>query len=127
MKSEIKERVAFVAASMIDLTNMMDMPEGGLPYVTDLAGVEVIRKLLRLEQLHYESSYEDMAEEICILIDWDQTFVSPWRMDKELSQMGHQIADLVEDVSPAYDDAAGSLFAVLTWCGIGVWLAMNKA
>ena len=45
--------------------------------------------------------------------------------DLDLSRIGHLIADLVEGESPADDDAAESLAAILTWEGLGAWLACN--
>ena len=124
MKNETKERVAFLAASLIDLA---DMTESDLPEVIEVVGVDAIRELLDMASFHYELSYESMAEEICNFTGWDPMLVIPWREEEDLSRIGHQIADLVGDNSPADEDAAESLVTVLCWSGIWAWLKCNGA
>ena len=123
MRNETKERVAFIAASLIELT---DMTESDLKDMVTRVGVETIREHLSLSQLYYDIDFETMAEEICHFIGWEQILVMPGRTDEELTHMGHLIADLVEDTSPVGKDAAETLFAVMTWEGLGAWLAANK-
>ena len=67
-----------------------------------------------------------MAEEICNFIGWDPMLVIPWRTEGDLTRIGLQIANLVEDNSPADEDTAESLADVLCWSGIWAWLAANS-
>ena len=78
-----------------------------------------------MDHLRYECSYDRMAEEICSYIDWDPMLVMTGWTDEDLSRIGQLIADLVEGDSPADDDAAESLAAILTWDGLGAWIACN--
>ena len=123
MRNETKERVAFIAASLIELT---DMTESNLMDVVTRVGVETIQEHLGLSQLYYDIDFETMAEEICHYIGWEQILVMPGRTNEDLAQMGHQISNLVEDTSPVDEDAAETLFAVMTWDGLWAWLAANE-
>ena len=122
MKTETKEKVAFMAASLFDLA---EMTESDLPSVIEVVGIDAIRDLMEMDHLRYECSCDHMAEEICSYIDWDPMLVMTGWTEEELSRIGHLIADLVEAESPADDDAAESLAAILTWEGLGAWLACN--
>ena len=122
MKTETKEKVAFMAASLFDLA---EMTESDLPSVIEVVGIDAIRDLMEMDHLRYECSCDHMAEEICNYTSWDPMLVMTGWTEDELSQIGHLIADLVEAESPADDDAAESLAASLTWEGLGAWLACN--
>ena len=122
MTHETKERVAFMATSLIELT---DMTESELPEVVEVVGLDAIRELMSMDYLRSELRFENMAEEICNFIGWDPMLVIPWRTDKDLSKIGLQIADLVEDSNPDDESAAESLIAVLCWSGIWAWLECN--
>lgn len=121
MKTETKEKVAFLAASLFDLA---EMTESDLSSVVEVVGTDAIQELIGMDHLRYECSYDRMAEEICSYIDWDPMLVMTGWTDEDLSRIGQLIADLVEGESPA-DDAAESLAAVLTWDGLGAWIACN--
>lgn len=123
MTHETKDHVAFLAASLIELA---DMTESELEEVVEVVGVDAIRELMGMDSLYHELSCESMAEEICNFIGWDPMLVIPWRTEKDLSRIGIQIADLVEDNSPVGEDAAESLADILCWSGIWAWLAANK-
>ena len=123
MRNETKEKVAFITASLIELA---DMTESNLKDVVTRVGVETIQEHLGMDQLYFGVSYETMAEEIFNYVGWKQILVMPGRTDEDLTQMGHLIADLVEDTSPVDEDAAETLFSVMTWDGIWAWLAANK-
>lgn len=123
MKTEIKDHVAFLAASLIELA---DMTESELEEVVEVVGVDAIRGLMGMDFLYRELSCESMAEEICNFVGWDPMLVIPWRAEENLSRIGTQIADLVEGNSPADEDAAEDLVAVLCWSGIWEWLAANN-
>lgn len=121
MKTETREKVAFLAASLFDLA---EMTESDLSSVVEVVGTDAIQELIGMDHLRYECSYDRMAEEICSYIDWDPMLVMTGWTDEDLSRIGQLIADLVEGESPA-DDAAESLAAVLTWDGLGAWIACN--
>ena len=123
MRTETKERVAFVAASMVKLTEMMT---GNLKDVANMVGVNVIRDHLVPNPIYDLIDIDTMAEKICIFSGLEPEWPVFGRTDEELTQMGRQIADLVEDASPIDEDAAENLFAVLTWEGLGAWLAINN-
>lgn len=122
MKTETKEKVAFLAASLFDLA---EMTESDLPSVIEVVGVDAVREVMEMDHLRFECSYDRMAEEICNYVDWDPMLVMAGWTDEDLSRIGHLIADLVEDDSPADDDAAESLAAILIWEGLGAWIACN--
>ncbi len=122
MKTETKEKVAFMAASLFDLA---EMTESDLQCVIEVVGTDAIQDLMTMDHLRYECSYDRMAEKICNYIDWDPMLVMTGWTDEDLSRIGHLIADLVEGESPADDDAAESLAAILTWEGLGAWIACN--
>jgi len=122
MKTETKEKVAFMAASLFDLA---EMTESDLPSVIEVVGIDAIRDLLEMDHLRYECSCDRMAEEICNYIDWDPMLVMTGWTDEELSRIGLQIADLIEDVNPHDDDAAEILADVLCWGGIWEWIECN--
>ena len=122
MKTETKERISFMAASLFDLA---EMTESDLQCVIEVVGTDAIQNLMTMDHLRYECSYDRMAEEICNYIDWDPMLVMTGWTDEDLSRIGHLIADLVEGESPADDDAAESLAAVLTWEGLGACIACN--
>lgn len=122
MKTETKEKVAFMAASLF---NLAEMTESDLPSVVEVVGIDAIRDLMEMDRLRYECSYDCMAEEICNYTGWDPMMVMTGWTDEELSRIGQLVADLVEADSPADDDAAESLAAVLTWEGLGTWIACN--
>lgn len=123
MTNIMKERVAFMAGSLIDLA---DMAESELTEVVKLVGVDAIRDLMSMDHLRAELNHEQMADEICDYIGWDPMLAIPPWTDEELSMCGCQIADLVEDDNPLDEDAAETLFAVLSWNGLGVWLEWNN-
>lgn len=123
MKHETKEHVAFLAVSLIELS---DMTESELPEIIELVGVDAIRELMGMDFLYHELSCESMAEEICNFVGWDPMLVIPWRTEGDLSRIGIQIADLVEDNFPAGEDAAESLADILCWSGIWEWLTANN-
>ena len=122
MNSKTKERVAFMAASLIELT---DMTESELPEVVEVVGLDAIRELMSMDYLRSELRFENMAEEICNFTGWDPMLVIPWRTEEELSRIGLQIADLIEAVNPHDDDAAEILADVLCWGGIWAWIKHN--
>ena len=122
MKTETKEKVAFMAASLFDLA---EMTESDLPSVIEVVGIDAIRDLMEMDHLRYKCSYDRMAEEICNYIDWDPMLVMTGWTDEDLFRIGQLVADLVEGESPADDDAAESLAAVLSWEGLGSWIACN--
>ena len=122
MNSKTKERVAFMAASLIELT---DMTESELPEVVEVVGLDAIRELMSMDYLRSELRFENMAEEICNFTGWDPMLVIPWRAERDLSRIGLQIANLVEDNSPADEDAAENLADILCWSGIWAWLEMQ--
>lgn len=124
MNRELKDSVIFLTASLIDLA---DMTESDLREVVELVGVDAIRELLDKGHLHYELSYEEMAEEICDYIDWDPMMVIPWRRDEDLSRLGLLIAETIDGNSPADEDVAERLFGFLTWEGILEWLSVNDS
>ena len=122
MKTETKERAAFLAASLIELA---DMTESELEEVVEVVGVDAIRDLMGMDHLRNELRFESMAEEICNFVGWDPMLVIPWRAERDLSRIGLQIANLVEDNSPADEDAAENLADILCWSGIWAWLECN--
>ena len=122
MTNKTKERVTFMAASLFDLA---EMTESDLQSVVEVVGTDAICDLMEMDHLRYECSCDRMAEEICNYTGWDPMMVMTGWTEDELSQIGHLIADLVEAESPADDDAAESLAAILTWEGLGAWLACN--
>lgn len=87
--------------------------------------MDAVREVMEMDHLRFECSYDRMAEEICNYVDWDPMLVMAGWTDEDLSRIGHLIADLVEDDSPADDDAAESLAAILIWEGLGAWIACN--
>lgn len=122
MNNTTKERVAYMAASLIELT---DMTESELPEVVEVVGLDAIRELMSMDYLRSELRFENMAEEICNFTGWDPMLVIPWRTEEELSRIGLQIADLIEDANPHDDDAAEILADVLCWGGIWAWIKHN--
>ena len=122
MNRELKDSVIFIAASLIDLA---DMTESDLREVVELVGTDAIRELLDKGHLRFETSYEEMAEEICDYIDWDPVMVIPWRRDEDLSRLGLLIAETIDSNSPADEDVAERLFSFLSWEGIGAWFEIN--
>lgn len=122
MKTETKEKVSFLAASLFDLA---EMTESDLSSVVEVVGTDAIQELMEMDHLRYECSCDRMAEEICSYIDWDPMLVMTGWTEEELSRIGHLIADLVEAESPADNDTAESLAAILTWDGLGAWIACN--
>ena len=122
MNNTTKERVAYMAASLIELT---DMTESELPEVVEVVGLDAIRELMSMDYLRSELRFENMAEEICNFTGWDPMLVIPWRTEEELSRIGLQIADLIEAVNPHDDDAAEILADVLCWNGIWAWIECN--
>ena len=122
MTNKTKERVTFMAASLFDLA---EMTESDLQSVIEVVGIDAIQELMEMDYLRCECSYDRMAEEICNYIDWDPMLVMTGWTDENLSRIGQLVADLVEGESPADDDAAESLVAILTWEGLGAWIACN--
>ena len=122
MNNTTKERVAFMAASLIELA---DMTESELQEVIEVVGMDAIRKLMGMDYLRSELRFENMAEEICNFTGWDPMLVIPWRTEEELSRISLQIADLIEAVKPHDDDAAEILADVLCWNGIWAWIECN--
>ena len=110
---------------MASLINLADMTESDLREVVELVGADAIRDLLDKGHLRYELSYEEMAEEICTVIDWDPMMVIPWRRDEDLSKLGLLIAETIDSNSPADEDVAKRLFSFLSWEGFGAWLSLN--
>ena len=90
-----------------------------------MVGVDAIRELMSMDHLRSELRFENMAEEICNFTGWDPMLVIPWRTEEELSRIGLQIADLIEDANPHDDDAAEILADVLCWGGIWAWIKHN--
>ena len=123
MKNEMKERVAFLASSLLKLT---DMTTKSLKEAVNMVGIDVIEEHLGLGQPYYLTDFETMAEEICFYVGLEPICPISGQTDEELTRMGLQIADLVEDASPAYEDVAESLAAVLGWCGLEAWLEINN-
>ena len=123
MRAEMKERVAFVTASLIKLA---EMTTSDLKDVANMVGIDTIREHLGPNPIYDLIDIDTMAEEICVFIGRVLMWPISGRSDEELTQMGRQIADLVEDASPAYEDAAESLAAVLGWCGLEAWLEINN-
>ena len=122
MNSKTKDHVAFLAASLIELA---DMTESELEEVVEVVGEDAFRELMGMDSLYHELSCESMAEEICNFVGWDPMLVIPWRAERDLSRIGLQIANLVEDNSPADEDAAENLADILCWSGIWAWLECN--
>ena len=122
MTNKTKERVTFMAASLFDLA---EMTESDLQSVVEVVGIDAIQELMEMDYLRYKCSYDRMAEEICNYIDWDPMLVMTGWTDEDLFRIGQLVADLVEGESPADDDAAESLVAILTWEGLGAWIACN--
>lgn len=122
MKTETKERIAFMAASLFDLA---EMTESDLQSVIEVVGVDAIQELMAMDHLLYECSYDRMAEEICNYIDWDPLLVITGWTDEDLAKIGGQIADLVDNTNPDDDDAAECLAAALCWEGLWAWIACN--
>ena len=122
MTNKTKERVTFMAASLFDLA---EMTESDLQSVVEVVGIDAIHELMEMDYLRYKCSYDRMAEEICNYIDWDPMLVMTGWTDEDLFRIGQLVADLVEGESPADDDAAESLVAILTWEGLGAWIACN--
>lgn len=122
MKTETKEKVAFMAASLFDLA---EMTESDLPSVVEVVGIDAIQELMAMDHLRYECSCDRMVEEICSYIDWDPMLVMTGWTEEELSRIGLQIADLIEAVNPHDDDAAEILADVLCWNGIWAWIECN--
>ena len=116
MTLETKERAIFVVASLI---NLADMAESNLREVVELVGIDSMRELMEKGSLRYEITYEEMAEEICTVIDWEPTLVAPCRTDRDLSRLGLLIAETIDSNSPADEDVAERLFSFLSWEGIG--------
>ena len=122
MTLETKERAIFVVASLI---NLADMAESNLREVVELVGIDSMRELMEKGSLRYEITYEEMAEEICTVIDWEPTLVAPCRTDRDLSRLGLQVAETINSTSPADEDVAERLFSFLSWEGFGAWLSLN--
>ena len=122
MNLETKERAIFVVASLI---NLADMAESNLREVVELVGIDSMRELMEKGSLRYEITYEEMAEEICTVIDWEPTLVAPCRTDRDLSRLGLQVAETINSTSPADADVAERLFSFLSWEGIGAWFEIN--
>ena len=93
MKTETREKVAFMAASLFDLA---EMTESDLSSVIEVVGTDAIQELMGMDHLRYECSYDRMAEEICNYIDWDPMLVMTGWTYEDLSRIGQLIADLVE-------------------------------
>ena len=93
MKTETREKVAFMAASLFDLA---EMTESDLSSVIEVVGTDAIQELIGMDHLRHECSYDRMAEEICSYIDWDPMLVMTGWTDEDLSRIGQLIADLVE-------------------------------
>ena len=62
MNNIIKERVALIAGSLIDLA---DMRESALQPTVDLIGISAIRSFLGMNYIDYKISHESLAEDIC--------------------------------------------------------------
>ena len=77
MNNTTKERVAYMAASLIELT---DMTESELPEVVEVVGLDAIRELMSMDYLRSELRFENMAEEICNFTGWDPMRRRSWRM-----------------------------------------------
>lgn len=122
MNSIIKERVALVAGSLIDLA---DMRESALQPTVDLIGIDAIRAFLGMNYIDYKISHESLAEDICSFTGWYPVLTAPERTEEELNRIGLLIADLVEDTDPFDEDAAEWLFEILRWCGLGAYLDCN--
>lgn len=123
MKQNTKEAVAFMVGSLFDLA---EMAESDLPEVVKLVGVHAIRDLMGMDHLRVELSHEQMADEICNYIGWDPMLAIPPWTDEELSKIGRQIADLVEDKNPSDEDAAESLLEIMCWRGLRAWFEWNN-
>lgn len=122
MKTETREKVAFLAASLFDLA---EMTESDLSSVVEVVGTDAIQELIGMDHLRYECSYDRMAEEICNYVDWDPMMVMTGRTDEDLAKIGSQIADLVDNANPDDEDVAECLVAALCWEGLWSWIACN--
>lgn len=122
MKTETKERIAFMAASLFDLA---EMTESELQSIVEVVDADAIRELMEMDHLQYECNYDRMAEEICNYIDWDPMLVITGWTDEDLAEIGSQIADLVDNANPDDEDAAECLVAALCWEGLWSWIACN--
>ncbi len=122
MKTETKERIAFMAASLFSLA---EMTESELQSVIEVIGVDAIQELMEMDHLRYECSYDRMAEEICNYVDWDPMMVMTGWTDEDLAKIGSQIADLVDNANPDDEDVAECLVAALCWEGLWSWIACN--
>ena len=122
MTLETKERAIFVVASLI---NLADMAESNLREVVELVGIDSMRELMEKGSLRYEITYEEMAEEICTVIDWEPTLVAPCRTDRDLSRLGLQVAETINSTSPADEDVAERLFEFLSGEGFEEWFELN--
>lgn len=122
MKTETKEKVAFMAASLFDLA---EMTESELQSVIEVVDVGAIRELMEMDHLRYECNYDHMAEEICNYVDWNPMLVMTGWTSEDLAKIGSQIADLVDNANPNDEDAAECLVAALCWEGLWAWIACN--
>lgn len=122
MNKIIKERVALIAGSLIELA---DMRESALQQTVDLISINTIQAFLGMEYIDYEISHESLAEDICSFSDWYPVLTDPKRTGEELTRVGLLIADLVEDTDPFDEDAAEWLFEILRWRGLGAYLECN--
>ena len=122
MNNIIKERVALIAGSLIDLA---DMRESALQPTVDLIGINAIQAFLDMKYIDYEISHECLAEDICSFSGWYPVLTDPKRTGAELTRIGLLIADLVEDTDPFDEDAAECLFEILRWRGLGAYLECN--
>ena len=109
MNNIIKERVALIAGSLIDLA---DMRESALQPTVDLIGINAIQAFLDMKYIDYEISHECLAEDICSFSGWYPVLTDPKRTGAELTRIGLLIA-------------AECLFEILRWRGLGAYLECN--
>lgn len=100
------EQVAFMAASLIELS---DMSETELSELVQIVGAKAISELLAMDSLREDLVYEEMAEEICNYIGWEPMLTLPPREDAELDRLGQKVAELVGPVQYDFGFAAARL------------------
>ena len=111
MTHEMKEQVAFVAASMIALADRSAME---LRELTQIVGVGAIWELLSMDSLRFELNCEEMAEEICAYTGWEPTLYAPYYDAAYLDKIGRQIADHINRLHPPEGTKVYLLFSLLS-------------
>lgn len=115
------EQVAFVAASLVQLADMSDT---ALEELAEFVGVATISELLAIDSLWADLSYEEMAKDICIGMEWEPSFAFPSRRDAELYWIGRLIAKEVSAAGTTGGTEAERLFSILSSGGAN-WMLID--